>query len=81
MSEPGPGALTTDVSNPQHIELRGYELAKQEGKRWVQIEKYRPNQYGWRQAEAGYKFHSQLHPNVVYRIRPIVSLEPLSGAI
>lgn len=70
------GALTTDFENPQAIELRGYEVAKQEGKRWVQVLSYRPNQYGWKQAVRDVKGLCEEHPEVTYRIRPIVSLEP-----
>ncbi len=72
-----PGAVTTSAGNPQAIELRGYEIAHPQGDGWAQDAKFRPNKYGWNEACQEVKRLCEAYPDTVYRIRPIVSFEPL----
>ncbi len=84
MTDQTDGAVTVDSSaanaNPQGTELRGYEIAHQHNGGWAQDAKFRPNKYGWNEAVTEIKRLCEAYPDEVYRIRPIISFEPLQPA-
>jgi hypothetical protein len=58
------------------IELRGYEVARFEAGRWIEVSRWRPNDYALNQAlEAAVRLNER-QPNQVYAVRPVISVAP-----
>jgi len=56
------------------IELRGYEVARQLGDRWVQVAAYKGSDAGFKRSRDHAIWLSERHPQETYRLRPIISV-------
>lgn len=90
---PTPSETSVEAPNIEDeatgAELRGYEIArkvieylpgKKQRTRWAECGKFKPNQYGWRQAREMAVKLQEAHPNEVYRIRALIAMEPPPAA-
>ncbi len=72
-------ASTPAPPDPFQMELRGYEVARLTGGRWVPTAKFRPSEAGLNQALKDAAWLNDRHPGMVYTVRPIVSMLPPQG--
>ncbi len=72
-------ASTPAPPDPFQMELRGYEVARLSGGRWVPTAKFRPSEAGLNQALQDAAWLNDRHPGMVYTVRPIVSMLPPQG--
>jgi hypothetical protein len=66
--------IRPEVGGRTGIELRGYEIARQLGDRWVQVAHYRGDDRGFRQASKDGAYWAERYPKETYRLRPIISV-------
>ncbi len=62
-----------------NIELRGYEIARLEAGRWIEVSRWRPTDYALDEACRAAAWLNQRNPSEVYVVRPVVSTLPPSA--
>lgn len=68
--------MSEEKGDPFQIELRGYEVSRLTGGRWVDVSRWRPTEYGLGQAVVAAAWLNDRHPDEIYTVRPIVSMLP-----
>ncbi len=70
--------IKADTATPDQfqMELRGYEVAKLVGGRWVQVSNWRPTNWGLNGALAACAWLNDRWPELTYAVRPVVSMLP-----
>jgi hypothetical protein len=76
ISTPDPVARAL-MGGDLQIEIRGYEVARFTPGGWQVVGKYRSHESGQRAAVQTAEWLQERHPGETYRVRPIVSLDPI----